>query len=387
MRPRLERHWILLLVAVVFLACQDSEQQEGDKTAKADSTASDTTAADTTQEKKVEVLDAVPVEAKPAILGPISNFLVFSSTIETEDAVEVYPQINGLVKAIEVEEGTRVVEGQVLVRLETEEAEIELRESQANLRHLDVGFQRTSQMFDGKLISLQEYENERYQHEQAKIRLERAQLALKHTVIRAPFAGMITSRTVQVGARIGPGSKLFDLVRLEDMIARVYVSGQHLTTIAKGQKALATSDFLPGKEFEGQVKRISPVVDPRSGTFKVTVGLEDQRWEHLRPGLFVNVQIITDTHEEAVLVPKEAVVYDGGERFVFLVADSLAQKVELEAGFENNKWVEALSKVEPGTGVIVVGQNGLKDQARIRVVNQSNALESGETSSDPDQQG
>ena len=234
-------------------------------------------------------MDAVPVEAKATVLGPISNFLVFNSTIETEDAIEVYPQVSGLVNEVRVEEGTRVAKGQVLVRLETEEAEIELRESQVNLRHLKVGFDRTSQMFDGQLISLQDYENERYEFEQAKMRLERAELALKHAVIRAPFAGMITSRSVQVGARISTGSKLFDLVRLDDMIARVFVSGQHLTTIAKDQPALVTSDFLPGREFKGKVRRISPVVDPRSGTFKVTVALGDPRWEYLPAGAFLSM--------------------------------------------------------------------------------------------------
>ena len=100
------------------------------------------------------------------------------------------------------------------------------------------------------------------------------------------------------------------------------------------------------------------------------------------------MQIITDTRSEAVLVPKEAVVYDGGERFVFLVADTLAQKIPLDAGFENNKWIEARSAIEAGTSVIVVGQNGLKDQARIKVVNQTDAvLEAGEAVPDLDQQG
>ena len=106
---------------------------------------------------------------------------------------------------------------------------------------------------------------------------------------------MITERYVQVGARVGPSSKLYDLIKLDDLIARVFAPGQYLTTVGSGQQALITSDFLPDKQFHGWVKRISPVVDPRSGTFKVTVGLHD-RWQYLRPGLFVNVRIVTATH-------------------------------------------------------------------------------------------
>jgi len=146
---------------------------------------------------------------------------------------------------------------------------------------------------------------------QARLRARQADLNLEHATIRAPFSGVITERLVQVGARVGSGAKLMSMIKLDDMIARVYVPGQYLTVVRPDQPAVITSDFLEGREFEGWVKRISPIVDPHSGTFKVTVGLRD-RWEHLRPGIFVNVRIVTDTHTHAVLVPKEALVYDGG---------------------------------------------------------------------------
>ena len=146
-----------------------------------------------------------------------------------------------------------------------------------------------------------------------------------------------------------------------------------LITIGNDQHAAISSEFLPDKLFHGWVKRISPVVDPRSGTFKVTVGLRD-RFEYLRPGLFVNVQIITDTHEKAVLIPKQAVVYDGGDKFVFTVDDTAAVRIKLQPGFEDADFIEALADIAVDTPIIVVGQNGLKDQARVRVVNQEPSL-------------
>ncbi len=152
------------------------------------------------------------------------------------------------------------------------------------------------------------------------------------------------------------------------MIARVYVPGKYLADVVVGQRAEVESHFLQGRSFEGQVKRISPVVDPNSGTFKVTVGLGDE-WRDLRPGVFVNVRIVTDTHRNAVLLPKQAVVYDGGERYVFVVADSTATRVKLDAGFEDNHYVEALSLIAPRVPIIVVGQNGLRDSSLVKVMN------------------
>lgn len=353
--------YLILVAAGAIWGCGGSlggeEQTAGQHSAVGDSARADT----------LKQAEAIPVETALARRGPICAYLVFNSTIETEAAVEIYPRVGGLVRRVEAEEGDQVAAGQVLVRLEDDEVQIENRQSEIDLAHLEAGFQRTEEMFRRQMVSDQDYENRKYELEQARLRRERARLALEYTVIRAPFAGVITARQAQAGGRVAPGTELCELVKLDDLIARVFVPGQYLAQVEQGQLASIASDFLPGQQFAGWVKRVSPVVDPRSGTFKVTVGVED-RWERLRPGLFVRVQIITATHPDAVLVPKEAVVYDGGERFLFVVADSAATRIQLEAGFEDSRFVEVLSQVQPGQSVIVVGQNGLKDQARVRVV-------------------
>jgi len=300
--------------------------------------------------------------------GEISSYLLFNSTIETEATVEIFPQISGMVERVMVEEGDRVEIGDTLIAIEDEQLRLANREAQVNLDYQRTGYKRTEEMFKRKLISDQEFETRKYELEQAGLRLERTQLDLAHTVILAPFSGVITERYVQVGARVGGSSKLYDLIKLDDMIARVFVPGQYLTAINNGQQGVIASEFLPNKSFEGWVKRISPVVDPRSGTFKVTVGVRDH-FEYLRPGLFVNVRIVTDTHERAILIPKQAVVYDGGDKFVFAVVDTVAVRIKLQPGFEDVEFVEAMAEVKEGSPIIVVGQNGLKDGTRVRVVN------------------
>jgi membrane fusion protein, multidrug efflux system len=326
----------------------------------ADSTVSDSVAA--------KLRDSVPVETAAAHKGDISSYLVFSSTVETEAAVEIHPEVSGQVEAVLVEEGDQVAAGDLLVALDNDQARLEDRESASNLRYLEGSFDRTDEMYKRKLISEQAYEDKLHELEQARMRQERASLALTHTEIRAPFSGVLTSRQVQVGARVAPGAKLFDLIKLDDMIARVHVPGRYMRTVRVGQVAEVESDFIEDMLFAGYVKRISPIVDPSSGTFKVTVGLRD-RWQHLRPGIFVNVRVVIDTHEDAILIPKEAVIYDGSDRYVFVVADSTAQRIQLDAGYENGHFIEARSAILAGTPVIVVGQNGLKDQARVKVVN------------------
>ena len=368
--------WAWVLLAALLWSCGEGEEGEGEDrdgdqaTAQTDSTAADSAATDTLAKK----IEAVPVEIALAHSGSISSYLLFNSTIETEASVEIFPQISGLVERVAVEEGDRVEAGDTLLYIEDEELRIAKREAQVNRDYQQTSYERTEEMFKRKLISDQEFETKKYDLEQSRLRLERAQLTLEHAAITAPFSGVITERHVQIGARVSSGSKLYDLIKLDDMIARVFVPGQYLTTIGNDQQAAITSEFLPDKRFQGWVKRISPVVDPRSGTFKVTVGLHD-RFEYLRPGLFVNVRIITDTHEQAVLIPKQAVVYDGGDKFVFTVDDTAAVRIKLQPGFEDADFIEALADIKPDTPIIIVGQNGLKDQARVRIVNQEPSLE------------
>lgn len=355
---------VLLLLAAALGACGAPGDPQGDGDGDSPTAQADSTAADSLS----KLIEAVPVEVALAHTGEISAHLLFNSTIETEAAVEIYPQISGLVKQLRVEEGDRVAAGDTLLHIEDEQLRIAAEEAQANYDYQQTGFRRTEAMFERNLISDQEFETNKYNFEQSRLRLARARLELEYAEIIAPFSGVITERYVQVGTRVGPGSKLYDLIKLDDMIARVFAPGQYLTTISSGQQAVVTSEFLPDKQFNGWVKRVSPVVDPRSGTFKVTVGLRD-RWEFLRPGLFVNVRIVTATHTDAVLIPKQAIVYDGGDRFVFAVEDTAAARIKLQPGFEDADFIESLSGINSGTPIIVVGQNGLKDSTRVRVVN------------------
>ncbi|HEX2099893.1 MAG TPA: efflux RND transporter periplasmic adaptor subunit, partial [Candidatus Synoicihabitans sp.] len=235
-------------------------------------------------------MNAVPVEVTDVVLGPISAFLSFNSTLETEAAVDLYPQASGQVMTLHVEEGHRVQTGEPLLQIDDRELRVELNEAEINAQHLESSFARIQELSNRRLLNQQEFDDKKFQLDQARLRVDRAKLALEHATVRAPFDGVISAREVQVGARVGSGTKLFSLVKLDDITARVFVPGRYLAAVAENQPVIVTSEFLPDRKFEGWVKRISPVVDPKSGTFKVTVGVRGGETP-LAPGLFVNVQI------------------------------------------------------------------------------------------------
>lgn len=314
-------------------------------------------------------IEKVPVETAPVVRGPISSFLTFNTTLETEAAVDLYPQTTGQVEALLAEEGRIVKAGDPLLKIEDSELRIDADESRVNFEQLQRNFARSDDLFQRKLVNKQDHETQKFQLDQARLRFERATLRHSYATVRAPFDGVIVSRETQVGARVAAGTKVFSMVKLDDIVARVFVPGRYLAIVALDQPAVVTSEFIPDKSFKGWVKRISPVIDPKSGTFKVTVGVRGDKPAELPPGLFVGVRIVTDTRPAAVLIPKRAVVYEGGERYVFTVANDLASKRKLVAGFEDPQNIEAVSGIEPGSEVIVVGHSGLKDGASVRSVN------------------
>ncbi len=314
-------------------------------------------------------IEKVPVETAPVVRGPISSFLSFNTTLETEASVDLYPQTTGQVETLFAEEGRIVKAGDPLLKIEDTELRLDADESRVNFEQLQRNFDRTDDLYRRKLVNKQDHETQKFQLDQARLRFERATLRHSYATVRAPFDGVIVSRDIQVGARVAAGTKVFSLVKLDEIVARVFVPGRYLAIVAADQPAVVTSEFLPDRSFKGWVKRISPVIDPKSGTFKVTVGVRGEKPAELPPGLFVGVRVVTDTRPSAVLIPKRAVVYEGGERYVFTVANDLASKRKLVAGFEDPQNIEAVSGIEPGAEVIVVGHSGLKDGASVRAVN------------------
>ena len=356
--------FVVLGCALLALGCarKDAAKAEASPSAKADTSKAKPAGG---PPKKPE--EGVPVKVEPARTGAISSYMLFSSTVESEEAVDIHPQVAGLVRELNVEEGQVVKAGDRLIQLDDAEVRLAADDTEVRFRKAEGDFKRTEEMHGRKLISSQDFEAKRFDLKQAEIAWERAKLTLANTAVKSPISGVVADRAVRLGDRVAPGTRLCSVVNMNNLIVRVFVPGREVHSLAVGQPARLTSDFLPNAEFRGHIKRISPVVDPSSGTFKVTVGVREGSGA-LKPGMFVNAHIITATHDDAVLVPKSAVVYDDGLPYVFVARDTIASRVRLEKGFEDGEKVEVKAGIKRGENIVVIGQSGLKDKARIRAI-------------------
>jgi len=321
------------------------------------------------ESKKSGEEELIPVETTTIQKGTISSYILLSSNLETEKMADVYSRVQGLVEKIYVEEGDYVKKNQVLMELEAEEFILAEESAHVDYEQKKAAYERAEAMFKKELYSQQEFEQVKFPMDAAKIAWEQAKLNLSYTKITSPIDGVVGNRLRKPGDRIQPSDQLFTVINLEEMIAVVHIPEREIQRISKGQTAFIFSDNLQNVSFPGWIKRVSPAVDPQSGTFKVTVGVKNID-NKLRPGMFVNAHIITDTHDDAVLIPKTAIVYENEKMNVYVVRDSVARKIQLNSGFQNYQYIESLSQISEGEKVIVVGQAGLKDSTKVKIISE-----------------
>jgi membrane fusion protein, multidrug efflux system len=319
---------------------------------------------------------AIPVEVAAATRGDI--VAVYSSTapIEAFAEAQVVAKVGGEVVEILVEEGQQVAAGDVLARLDGERLRFEMQQAEANLKKLERDHARNVDLKERGIISLGEFEKILYEMEALKASFNLARLELGYTEITAPIDGVVARRFIKVGNTLPVNAPTFQITSLEPLVSYLHVPEREYRHIEAGQTATLQVDALQGTAFEGVVARISPVIDPATGTFKVTIEVIDET-RRLRPGMFGRVDIIYDSHANALQIPRSAIVEDAGESIVYVVEDETARRRVIETGYTSKGQIEVLDGLDGSELFVLVGQAGLKQGSKVSVINVADA---GETS-------
>ena len=166
----------------------------------------------------------------------------------------------------------------------------------------------------------------------------------------------------------------FKITDFEPLNAILYVPEKHLNKLQKEQYVKFSVGAIDDKLFSGKVDRISPIIDPNTGTFKVTVKVSDPG-KFLKPGMFGRVNIVYDTHINTLLVPKDAVMTEDNESSVYVIRqDTLVVRQNVSLGFSNTSSYEIIGGLNDGDTVVTIGQSSLKDSARVAIVGVPKAM-------------
>jgi membrane fusion protein (multidrug efflux system) len=309
----------------------------------------------------------VPVEVQP--LKRAEMVAVYSGTapIEAHEEATVVAKVGGEVRQIFVEEGDTVQAGQVLARLDGDRLRLTLAQTDANLRKLERDYKRTLELAEKGLVPKSTAENTKYDLDALRAGYDSARLELSYTEIRAPINGVISARKIKVGNTIGPNDPTFTVTDLDPLLAYVHVPEKEFRKIAPDQNAEVVVDALGGTRFIGTISRISPTVDPQTGTFRARVEVPDPT-RTLKPGMFARVNIVYERRQDALQLPRTAILDADGQQSVFVVTGGKAEQRTIRTGLSNGGWIEVLDGLKGSEQVVTVGQAGLKTGTLVKIV-------------------
>ena len=314
---------------------------------------------------------AVLVELAEVKRGMIESILERSAPLEAEAQVEVSARTSNPAIELLVEEGDKVEKNQVLLRLESDKQKNDFDQAKSQFDKEQIDFDRQESLYGDNLISEQVYRDAKFSLTQRRLAFEEAKRQFEYTEVRAPIKGTITLRDVKVGDQVGSGRKIFDIIDFDSTVAVIHVPEQYLPQLKPDIEARLISNTLGDTVFDGYVKRISPIVEARAGTIKVTVGVT--KLGALRPGMWVDVELVLDTKQEALLIPKKSIVYDNDQTFAFKLHTDTngVKRVKRQLVLPENAdkvHIEPTDGFSVGEKVVVAGQSGLKENSRIREV-------------------
>jgi len=310
---------------------------------------------------------ASPVEVTVVRDGPISTFLETTATLEARNSATLVARREGPVVAVAAEEGQWMREGEVLARLDDKEARLAVERADLALEVAKREADRAEQLHSQGFMSPKEQDDLVLKRRTAEVELEQARYNFALTRITAPFAGRVVERSVNLGETVTPGKSCFTLVDFNPVLARLYFPERDLPAVQVGQQALVTLDSHPGKVFEARVSLVNPVVDQSNGTFKVTLELPNASGA-LRPGAFARVRLKTGSFASTLLLPRRGVLSEDGEDYVFVAHGDSAVRVAVKVGAIENDTAQITTGLARGDRVVTVGQGGLKQGSKIRVV-------------------
>jgi len=311
-------------------------------------------------------LPTVSVAVTPAARGEIATYYRATASLDPDKRADVLARVSGVIESIVAEEGDEVAKGDILLNIEDDEYRYRTTMARVDLEKQQSRLTRAQTIFEQGLSSAEDFDAIRTDQASAEANLELAELELSYTKVRAPFAGQVVRRYVDQGQTVSNGTALFSLADMHRLLARVFIPAKEFRSIRPDQPVRLVVSST-GDRLSGRIDLVNPLVDPESGTIKVTVEVRDYPLT-TRPGDFVEVSIVTDRHADALLVPRVSVVTERGRDSVYVVEGDTAHQRPVTIGFEDDTNAEILSGIEPGELVVIQGQRTIREGQPVSVL-------------------
>jgi membrane fusion protein (multidrug efflux system) len=298
-------------------------------------------------------------------------------TVEAVHGVTVAADLPGLVSRIEFESGKKVRAGEVLVRLDTRQEQAQLAAAQAQRSLTTVNFERMKGLREKGITSQAEYDKAAAEHKQAVAQTGEAQASIGRKTIRAPFTGVLGIRQVNLGQYLKPGDPIVSLQSLDPIYVNFSVPQQQLGDLRVGAEVRVTAQGVEDAGATGTITALNSIVDEATRNVEIQATLGNPE-EKLRPGMFVQAQVVLGASSPVIAIPASAINYAPYGNSVFIVGQMKGpdgkpytgvrqQFVKLGGG--RGDQVAVVSGIKPGDEVVTSGVFKLRGGAAVVVNN------------------
>ncbi len=317
---------------------------------------------------------APPPEVIVAIAGTseIEDRIEALGTLRSKESVEITATVGERVVEIGFDDGDRIERGQVLVRLASDEEKAQLSEAEATLETAELDYNRALQLAETGAAAQSFLDESRRNRNTAHARALALRSRLERLTITAPFDGIVGLRDISIGAVVSPGDLITTLDDDSVLFLDFSVPSVFLPLLTPGSRVEATTPGFDDKTFEGQLRSVSSRVDPVTRTIIARAEVDNESRE-LRPGLLMTVELKANKRK-AVMIPEEAVLQQGFESSVYVIADDgdesgslVVRSITVQLGTRLDGKVEVISGLEPGVKVITHGSLRVSDGSPVRI--------------------
>jgi len=325
---------------------------------------------------EIEAATPIPVEtALPSRTDILATYEA-TTTIASDADAPVVAKVGGEVVRLLVEEGDRVEEGQVLAELDGERLRLEMLSAKANLDQVRGEYERYTDLAARGLVSEAMFESLKYDLEALEATYKLARLNFEYSKIRAPINGIVSSRNVKLGQSIETSEVAFRITDTSELLAYLAIPQAELGKFSPGQFATLKVDATPDVTYSAIIVRISPTIDTRNGTFRATAFVDNSSGE-LAPGMFARFSIAYDRHDDALVIPRAALVEEDDQTSVYVVADGAVARRTIQVGIESGELVEVIGGLAIDEEIVVTGQSSLRDGSKVLASNRAQASYAG----------
>lgn len=309
----------------------------------------------------------VPVQVAKAVTASMTEAMSFIGSLAPVQEVTISPSTASNLVTILVQEGKKVAKGDPLFVMDDRVATAEVEVAQARLAMAQGALRRAQELAHAGNVTQSRIDEVSSDSTTAQANLRAAQARLDVLTLRAPFAGVVNIVKVSTGAFIQPGTALTMLQDETKIYIDFKVPQGLLPRLKLGQTFNFSSNAFNDRAYSGTISYMDPQVDLQTRSLAVR-GIVDNSTGELQGGVSVRVDLEFAVHQNAVVVPADALVPTMTGNDVFIVADGRARRVPVRVGVRSGGRVEILSGIRAGDTVVTIGQFQLEDGTPVTLV-------------------